>query len=475
MQSEGHSTQVIRFIGGMQVIRIRKWTEPNADLVTKIVEKFKKEDLPRLQKLEQYYQVKNVILQRQLDPSKPNNRIAHGFAKYITNMATGFFMGEGLRMDTEDVAYKEDLEKVLDINAADLNFELSKEMSKKGISYELLYMNEQSEIRSRHFKAEDFIPVYSSSVDEFLELAIRIWGEEDLLTGKSIEYAEVYTQNEIITYQLDSESKKYNEIERGAHYFEDVPVVVYWNNEEQKGDYEDVITQIDAYDKAQSDSANDFEYFTDAFLVIAGAAGGLDKANDGNDEESGEAVKTLRQERILFMDEKGQAQWLIKQVNDTAVENFKNRLYGDIFFLSLVPALTDESFAGNLTGVAIRYKLIGLEQLSAIKENKFLPAYKKKIRMITRMLNLKKNSSYNPAKVEIRFDRNMTDNIKELAEIVSLLDGIISRETQLELLPFIKDVRDELQRVLKDKLKKMDYDQLGNIDTNKVDEYVEGR
>ena len=65
----------------------------------------------------------------------------------------------------------------------------------------------------------------------------------------------------------------------------------------------------------------------------------------------------------------------------------------------------------------------------------------------------------------------MTENIKELAEIVATLDGIISRETQLELLPFIKDVRDELQKVLQDKLKKMDYNELGNIDTAKVDAY----
>ena len=34
------------------------------------------------------------------------------------------------------------------------------------------------------------------------------------------------------------------------------------------GDYEDVIPLIDAYDKAQSDTGNDMEYFTDAYLCI---------------------------------------------------------------------------------------------------------------------------------------------------------------------------------------------------------------
>lgn len=455
------------------MIKVSPGTELSPKLIKKIVKKFQAEELPRLQRLEEYYLVDNPILSRPMSPEKPNNRIAHGFAKYITNMATGFFMGEGIRIDTDDEEYQDALENALGDHAAETNFEITKEMSKKGISFELLYMNEASEIRSRYFRAEDFIPVYSTSIGEFLEFAVRLWQEEDLLTGKTISYAAAYTKTEIITYR-QQQDKKYEEVEREPHQFGDVPVLIYWNNEEVKGDYEDVLTLINAYDKGQSDTANDFEYFTDAYLVIAGAAGGLENIND-DDEDGKKAARTFREQRILFTDEKGQAQWLIKQVNDTAVENFKNRIYDDIFFLSLVPALTDESFAGNLTGVAIRYKLIGLEQLASIKEYKFLPAYKKKIRLITKMLNLKMNRNFDPSSIEIKFDRNMTDNLKELAEIAALLEGIISKETQLSLLPFVKDKQEELQRVLTDQLKKMDYSQLGNIDTSKVDEYVAGR
>ncbi len=436
--------------------------------MTKIIKKFQQHELPRFEQLEKYYQVKNNILNRPKTDRKPNNKMAHGFAKYIANMATGYFMGEGVRVETADEGYKALLDE---LNAMDMNFEIAKEMSKKGIAFELLYMNEQSEIRSRYFKAEEMIPIYSYAVDEFLEFAIRLWQEEDLLEEKTVNYAEVYTKDEIILFQQVKKDKKYIEVQRDKHYFGDVPVVVYWNNEERTGDYEDVITLIDAYDKTQSDTANDFEYFTDAFLVIVGAAGGLENVTE-DDEEGKKAAKTLRNERILFLDEKGQAQWLIKEVNDTAVENFKNRIAKDIFFLSLVPALTDESFAGNLTGVAIKYKMIGLEQLAAIKEKKFLPSYKKKLRIVTRMFNLRLNRNYDANSVETKFDRNMISNIKELAEIVALLDGIISKESQYELLPFIKNVRDELSKALQDKLKEREYQELGNIDSDKIDAYV---
>ncbi|WP_193768909.1 phage portal protein [Metasolibacillus meyeri] len=450
------------------MIKVKRGTAPTEKLVTKIIKKFQQHELPRFEQLEKYYQVKNNILNRPKTDRKPNNKMAHGFAKYIANMATGYFMGEGVRVETADEGYKALLDE---LNAMDMNFEIAKEMSKKGIAFELLYMNEQSEIRSRYFKAEEMIPIYSYAVDEFLEFAIRLWQEEDLLEEKTVNYAEVYTKDEIILFQQVKKDKKYIEVQRDKHYFGDVPVVVYWNNEERTGDYEDVITLIDAYDKTQSDTANDFEYFTDAFLVIVGAAGGLENVTE-DDEEGKKAAKTLRNERILFLDEKGQAQWLIKEVNDTAVENFKNRIAKDIFFLSLVPALTDESFAGNLTGVAIKYKMIGLEQLAAIKEKKFLPSYKKKLRIVTRMFNLRLNRNYDANSVETKFDRNMISNIKELAEIVALLDGIISKESQYELLPFIKNVRDELSKALQDKLKEREYQELGNIDSDKIDAYV---
>lgn len=52
------------------------------------------------------------------------------------------------------------------------------------------------------------------------------------------------------------------------HYYGEVPVIIYLNNEEMKGDFENVISIVDSYDKSQADSANDFEYFTDAYLVL---------------------------------------------------------------------------------------------------------------------------------------------------------------------------------------------------------------
>lgn len=430
--------------------------------LTSLIEDFKLNYIPRFNRLESYYNVHNKILNRHMDSDKPNNKIAHGFAKYITNMATCYFIGKPIRYSVDDDKFKTDLNKVLEYNYTDnTNFEIAKEASKCGVSYELLYIDDRANLRTQKFKSQDIIPIYSSDVGEFLNAAIRIWNTKDIDDNETTEYAELYTDKEIYTYAKKLSQTRYELIDIKYHNFDDVPIIVYWNNEEQTGDYENIISLIDAYDKSQSDTANDFEYFTDAYLVLIGAGGGI--TGDDGEEDQKKASKDLKQNRILCLDEKGQAEWLIKNINDTAVENYKNRLYSNMFFLSQVPALSDESFAGNLTGIAIKYKLIGLEELAIEKENKFRAAQKKKLKLITSFINLKNNTSYDANEIEQKYERNFIDNLTDIIENVTKLEGVTSKHTQLSMLPMVKDIDDELETIQAEKKK--------DEDSGKIDEY----
>ena len=195
----------------------------------------------------------------------------------------------------------------------------------------------------------------------------------------------------------------------------------------------------------------------DAYLAISGASEIMLESlsgDEGDEEKENRAAKSLRKNRILFLDEKGQAQWLVKQINDAASENYKNRLYKDIFFLSQVPALSDESFAGNLSGVAIKYKLIGLEELAIMKENQFRSAQTKMISIITEYLNTKGNQSWDADTVEQKYDRNFTENLAEMIENAAKLEGVVSKETQLNMMPsdIVSDTAEELERLRREAL-----------------------
>lgn len=177
---------------------------------------------------------------------------------------------------------------------------------------------------------------------------------------------------------------------------------------------------------------------------------GLTGEEESDDGEK--AARNLRKNRLLFLDEHGQAQWLTKNVNDTANENYKDRLYKDIFFLSQVPALTDESFSGNLSGIAIKYKMTGLEELAIMKENRMRSAQTKMLKIITQFLNTKMNKNWDPDMIEQKYDRNFVDNISDIIADVRNIDGIVSKETQLGMMPHsvVPDITTELERQQKE-------------------------
>ncbi len=137
-------------------------------------------------------------------------------------------------------------------------------------------------------------------------------------------------------------------------------------------------------------------------------------------------------------------------MSDTALENYKKRLREDMHIFSAVPNLTDANFGGNLSGVAVSYKLWGLEQICAIKERKFKRGLQRRIELITHILNIK-GGQFDYRDIDIQFRRNKPQNVLEIAQIITMLSGELSRETRLQMLPTIDNVQDELQKLEEEK------------------------
>ena len=199
------------------------------------------------------------------------------------------------------------------------------------------------------------------------------------------------------------------------HPFKDVPIIRYTNNDDETGDYESVLDLIDAYDKTQSDTANDFEYFTDAYLKVSGVT---------IEEEEARKLKELKV--FNFPDASGDVSFVTKNINDAAVENYKSRLDKDIHKFSLVPSMTDENFVGNSSGIALAYKLQGLEFLTGIKEQKFKKGLLRRVELLSNVLSLRANKEMLFTQVEFIFTRNNPENLTEIVETVTKLAGVIS-------------------------------------------------
>ena len=437
----------------MRKIKLPVQENISNDLIKKLIENHSTEK-ERILKLKEYYKNNNAIKNReQSDPNKPNNLLSHGYARYITDSYCGYFLGKPIVYKSNNEALLEQInENFIYNDEVGNNIALAQEASIAGYAYEVMYIDENSDLRFKAVNSEELIAVYDNTIEEKLQFAIRYYDVYNL-ENEDIKEVVLYTKNEVVYY--DFKDDNLTEKSREAHYFNDVPITDYENNNNRLGDYEPVISLIDAYDKAQSDTSNDFEYFTNALLVVSGVVM----------ESDNEQPLNFKDNRVLnFADTNSKAEYLIKNINDSALENYKDRLNNDIHRFSNVVNMSDQNFGGNLTGIAIKHKLTGMEYITGIKETKFKKGLMRRVELATTVLNIKTSDVYLYAEIKPVFTRNMPTNEEELTNLAKSLVGIVSDQTVLSMLPQVDDVVAEMEMIAKEKENTLDnYNNLGVI------------
>lgn len=411
--------------------------QTNAELTPFMIEKYIEKNQPevaRRTRLYDYYKGNHAIKARTLsDPAKPNNKIVNPYAHYITDTISGYFMGEPITYRSVNADLLDKVKQINNYNDESAeNTELTKDASICGEAYELLYIDEDGECRFKHLEPIHCIPIYDNTIEEELLYFIRSYTDTDIMNGNVITYVEVYSRDDFKLYKKSVGAMEL--IEERPHAFGAVPIVIFKNNEEQLGDFELVISLIDAYDKVASDNLNDLEYFVDAYLCLYGMMG-----TEPDD------IAQMKENRVLLMDGDARAEWLTKQINDGYIENLKTRLNEDIHKFSCCPSLTDQDFASNASGVAMKYKLMGLENSTAKKEASFKKGIQRRLELLCNIFSVM-GTDFDYREIEVVFTRNIPVNMTEVADVLNKVGHLLSEQTQISLLPLDIDYEAEKQR-----------------------------
>ena len=422
----------------------------DADLIYKYIEA-DKANYARMLKLNDYYKANHQILHRQFaDKTKPNNKVVNPFATYITDTAVGYFMGKPVEYSFNDDEYKEAIETINDFNNEESeDADLSKDASIFGYACELLYLDNEANIRFHNFSPIGTIQIWSDRIDPQLMYFIRYYDYTSIDTGQTVKYIDVYSRKDVRHYVWDTVGVQFLSSE--PHVWGEVPVIVYQNSREEIGDFERVISLIDAYDSLESDSVNDADYFSDAMLQLKGV--------DGTTKED---VMALKDEKILLMPEGASAEWLIKNISDNSGESLKTRVQEDIHKFSFTPSLTDKDFANNASGVAMKYKLMGLENITSKKEQAFRKGLRKRYDLINKMLELFGQNF--DTDMTIIFKRNLPENLVEMADILSKVGHLYSEETQRSILPWDIDDESEVEKIQEEAEQKIEEQVVEKVD-----------
>jgi len=404
--------------------------ELSMEVLNSFIQYYMTVELPRLNKLKNYYDGKQDILKKYYeDTNKPCNRIVVNYCSGIVDNFNGYLTGNPISYTSNDNI--DDILAVLRYNDyREEDSEFLRNALIYGKSYEIFYLDEDGEIRFNVVDTRQGFPIYSDDLNKDLLYFVRFYPKDSLdpLKGYNVEISSKHETNK---YDMNDAYSNLRFIESEPHYFHQVPVTVFSLNEDEVGSFEKIMSMQDAYNKLLSASEDDFESFCDAYMVIKGMT--ID------DEE----LANMKKNRILLLDETGEVSYLTKDIKDTALNNMLDEINGKIHRVSNSPDFGDENFA-NASGISLKYKLIGFNNTASNIEARLIKALQKRIELISEILAMKNSTVWRD--VVITVTKNLPVDIAEIVDVVSGLRGIVSDKTLLSQIPFVQNVDNELEQ-----------------------------
>lgn len=404
-------------------------------VLTKLIEKHQSETSERYKLLYDYYEGKHRILNRNRSyKNAANNRIVMNHAKYIVDMTRGYLVGNPIVYSVDS---EFDIEKIKDRYAeqdiASLDSEIVRDMCIYGRAYELVYADENAKPCSVRLAPEKTFVCYSQNAKCEPLFGVYYFKRYDL-SGLCIG-SEVRVYDDSFEYIYTGASDGFSGLhlkDTKTHYFFGVPIIESQNDIEAQGDYEQSISLIDAYNCLLSDRVNDKEQFVNAILFLR------------NCDIDSRQAKELREQGILLGDDDSMAEYLSKSLSESDTKVLRDDIKDDIHRLSHVPDLSDESFGNNLSGVAIKYKLLGFEQHIKNKERRLMQSLRERFRLYNNFYAALNAMEEVPThRVDISFTYNLPANNLEIAQMISYLNENVTNETLIGQLDFIVDPKEE--------------------------------
>ena len=413
---------------------INKDAELNVELLNKMINKFNLDVEPKLKKYKNYYDGIQAILNKTYsDASKPCNRTIINYCKNIADSYCGYLASPGYisyrsEQDIEDIM---DILKYNDYQAEDSDFLLNALVY--GKAAELMYVDLEGKVRFRQINPTQCFAIFDDSLTGDLLYFVRIYEASDW-DDTNIYNVDVYSDYDVKHYTMSGENGNLVFVSEEPHYFSQCPANVFALPDE-KSIFDCILSLQDAANEVLSSEIDDYTAFCDAYLALTGM--------DADSED----IVSMKENRVLILPEGASATWLTKNASDAQVENILKRIHDSIYRIAACPDFSSETFVGGVSsGIAIRYRLTGMETRAAKICAEMKKALQRRIEIITGIASLKLGEEVF-TDIDIEFKRNIPEDLSSTINLINTLKGTVSDATLLSQLPFISDVNGELEAV----------------------------
>lgn len=416
------------------IFRMPPDRELTPERLAKYIAEHKQIVATRLRYLKDAYENEyDIYHQRAKALYKPDNRVGVNFARYIVDTMNGYFIGNPIRITSDDQKVNDYINTLNIYNDIDdSNAEICKLADIFGNAYEIYYVDSNNKIGITYVSPIESFMIYDDSIVERPLYFVRYYTDEDNNELGSVSNAFG------VRHFSCAGGLRFTDTDWLPHGFPELPASELLENAERQGLFESVLPAINAYNKALSEKANDVDYFADTYLKVIGARVERDD------------IQFIRDTRIVnFGDEAEGAgisvEFMDKPSADTTQENLINRLEKVIFQSSMVCNISDDNFATS-SGIALKFKLQPMNNLAKAKERKFISLLNRRYRVIMgHTLSPIPAESWLGLRYKMSFD--IPANVSDEASIAKTLEGIVSKETQLSVLSVVENVKDEIDRL----------------------------
>ena len=419
-----------------------KDTELDIATLQKMINRFYVNVEPRLSLYKRYYDGVQAILNKTYaDESKPCNRTVINYCKNIADsycgyMATPSFISYRSNEDIDDIM---NILRYNDFQAEDSEFLLNALIY--GTAAELMYIDAESKVRFRLINPTQCFGIYDDSLSSDLLYFVRMYKVSDWDDSDTYN-VDVYSDYSIRHYTMQGKNGFLTFVSEEPHYFSQCPANIFTLPDE-KSIFDCILSLQDSANEILSSEIDDYNAFCDAYLALVGV--------DADTED----IAAMKQNRVLILPENASAQWLTKNTNDGQTENILKRIHDSIYRVSACVDFSLENVGGGISsGIAIRYRLSGMEHRAGIIEGIMKKALQRRIEIIAGIASLKLGEEVF-RDVEIHFERNVPTDNAEIVNLVNALKGTVSDATLLGMIPAVTDVNTELENVKKQKQENM--------------------
>lgn len=302
------------------------------------------------------------------------------------------------------------------------NQNLATDLGIYGKVYELYYVNSDG-----YFTARICNPKTSYAVvDENNVVTLFLYHYRKPFDAN--EYVDVYTCDWIITYINET----YIEVSRKPNIFGRVPVAHTHIN---RSIYDIIKDLNDSFNITLSNGVNENSDLRSSFIKVSGA--------------------TIKDEDIQYFDSKGvinvpkdcDIDFLIKKLDDAYLKTVLTELNTKIY-QATGHIDSAQPMQSNTSSLALRARLTTLEQRAQLLGDSVTDIISTRLQFLFQYLNIKEGKIYDFRNIEVKYTPNIPQDLLLIANVISQLGGVeLSQETKLSLLPFVENVKIEMQRI----------------------------